>query len=587
MKTFDLISEKVHFKYQGYNNHPSSLGLCFSIIIFVLTVAFGVYSIRELWQKRKPMVNIVSKYSSDAGTYQLGIGNINHFFYFEENGNVKFDPKAYTIEAVKRDFNLVEKAKYFYSKCIWDLDGVDFHEFTNVKREIYEQSFCIRTFLNLTSGETIHLNKETVSTFPYPIVSYGTASSVDNAKKFAYLIDVKECRNTTASSDCYPPEKIKEIRNNQNIYYGFIDKKFDVMNYKNPIKNQYNQIEGKLSSTSYSANHLNINPSTIDSDDGFIMEERKIYRNVYLYQNEKIVNYYSNKDDSEIRIIAKVNYWLKNQETIYIRTYVKLQDTMAKIGGFFNFIYYSALLLNFFPNRYVTIVDLANLFFQNGLTLTNILSNKILEKSMSSSFTSKNDLKTIKSNNLNLNNLNNEITDNNQKSFKVIKRNNDNFCEDYSLASNNRINKVFNKQLSQKIEEKFNDQIKESNQQENQIEKLESNHKQAVSKILLQNYCNKINNKTQTFNNVSMEKNLLNINFSFLDMFFYPCNRNKLIYKLVEKTKTMILSEESIVKMVFDAKKKEILLFSYKETEMMNSMQIRFEELFSNLNTKV
>ncbi len=80
MRAVDLINGEIKLNYNGYRNHPSILGSILTLAVAALSLAFGVYAFREIWEKKKPISNIINKYTPDSGIYHLGIGGLNHFF---------------------------------------------------------------------------------------------------------------------------------------------------------------------------------------------------------------------------------------------------------------------------------------------------------------------------------------------------------------------------------------------------------------------------------------------------------------------------------------------------------------------------
>lgn len=378
MRAIDGINTQIKLNYNGYKNHPSIFGGVLSIIVGVLATAFGIYAFREIWEKKKPISNIINKYTPDSGIFHLGIGGLNHFFYImnKEGVVIDFDERAVTVEASMISREGVVNGNYSYGKCSWDFDGVDFHEMTaNIKKENFEKAVCLRSFYNKTSRETIILNNQTLNYFPFANITHGMESTVPIGEKNVYYINLKECTNITNNlslerPNCYPQEKIKEYYLGSFYVFGFIDKKFDITNHELPIQSQYNQVEGLMSDKSFTANHLNMNPSSVESNDGLVFDEIKKYKSIYLFQNEKISE---NKINNPI--LTQVNFWLKNQETIYSRNYTKVQDILAGIGGFFNFIYYSAIILNYFPGQYNILIDTASSLKQNNYVLDQKIVN--------------------------------------------------------------------------------------------------------------------------------------------------------------------------------------------------------------------
>ena len=511
---FDNINLDIKFNYNGYPRHVSTFGVILSMILYAISLAFGVYAIRELWEKKKPISNIIQKYTSDAGVYHLGIGGINHFFdLLTTDGQiVNYDPKAVVIESVMKDRNGLIKGSYKYDNCKWDLEGVDFHEMTDsVKKEDYEKSMCIRHFKNFTTGETIILDNETKSYFPYPNITHGMESTVSLSEKNVYFITVKECTGDT----CYPKETIKEFLKNKFYRFKFIDKKFDITNFKFPISNQLNQVEGLISDKTFTANHLNLNPSTVNSNNGFILDNIETSRSIYMIQNEKIVS-----DVVDDPIVTQVNFWLKNQETIYERNYLKAQDILASIGGFFNALYIIALIINFFPSKYNIYIDTTSLLSKLNFTTRNSINESGLDLKF-------NEIKFPKNSNLNHNILSDINEENYRQSNLNLKENKDSELHVIPI----RVNKVENILSLNRLEknEEKNNSIKE-------------------------------------------------VKFSLLDMFFFPCRKTKLSdkYNLIRLN---VMSENNIFRLYLNDQKLKKMIFNDVQLTQLKNLRIYEDEI--------
>lgn len=577
MKSLDAINGEIKINYNGYNNHPSIFGGVLSLAVAILSLAFGVYAFREIWEKNKPMSNIINKYTPDSGIYHLGIGGLNHFFNIMNNLGeiIEFDNRAITIEAVMKNREGVVNGIYTYGKCSWELDGIDFHEMTaNVKKENYEKAACIRSFRNDTNGETILLNEQTLSSFPFGNITHGMESTVPIGQKNVYYITLKECTNSSSNTGtdfeniCYSQEKITEYYLGSFYVFGFIDKRFDITNHNQPISNQYNQVEGLMSDKSFTANHLNLNPSTVESNDGLIMDEMKRYRSIYLFQNEKISESKLNNPT-----LTQVNFWLKNQETIYSRNYSKVQDILASIGGFFNFIYYAAIMINYFPGQYNILIDTVfSLTFNNYVLGQRQSYNNLSDNFACSGNHIKNDYKLSSKKILtNINSFKqNENSSNKNLVCSTFKAKVDNNGDNNNNNRNNNINNendviYSNPNFIANDNQYFNSH---SNDNKNlnilKIDKIDDPNLAKINKHVDTEY--------QRLDNL--------IKYSFWDMICFAFVKSKSpIFKKVEHMRQLIMSENNLFRIFFNEKKKKKMLLDTLELKQMNQIQIFDSEL--------
>ena len=65
-------------------------------------------------------------------------------------------------------------------------------------------------------------------------------------------------------------------------------------------------------------------------------------------------------DDATNKIYTIYCFWLGNRIDYYERTYKRLLDIISNIGGFYQFIVFSAVSLNRFYNSFVILFDIEN-----------------------------------------------------------------------------------------------------------------------------------------------------------------------------------------------------------------------------------
>lgn len=550
MRNLDLISTEIKINFDGFKSHASIFGFLLTIAVLGVTIAFGIYEARELWEKKKPISNVLNGYTPDSGIYHLGIGGLNHFYNImsREGKFVDYDERYVVVESQLVNRENVILGTYRYKKCIWELDGVDFHKFEkNVNKEKFEAGACLREFVNSTTKEVMVLSESNKHYFPYPNITHGMESTVPLSEKNVYFSTLRECNPLT--EQCFSADKIKEYYVDHFYVFAFIDKNFDITNHKEPIKSTYNQVEGLMSTNSFTANHLNLNPSSVVSDDGIIFEEIKRQRSIYLYQNEKIAEQRVNNPT-----LTQVNFWLKNQETVYSRSYAKIQDIFANIGGFFNFIYYSALIINFLPEKYRVILD----------TIILLDLNKFI---FSSEKRSKNQFETEKIN-INLydqeNRVNSENRDQIQNHHNILNINN--------IQSNNRENRS-----SQDLNNNINNN---SNINNNEISNNNLRERTTIyPNLSKKNLKLSPLNLKENINNEDTTNTTLYSSINFFDVLLNIFKKSHMpMIDRIDHLRQTIMSENVIFRSVLNASKKRKTLFGKDELKILNNTPIYNEE---------
>ena len=153
-----------------------------------------------------------------------------------------------------------------------------------------------------------------------------------------YGIMILKCQNFTTSNNnsCYSEEIIdNELKKNfQGYSLDFLEHNILLEDYKNPnininhkIKNLYNLGVG------YTTNHINLNPIILKTCDAYFFENEKLINSYKFHLNEKITTLFSEEENPNYNILAEFNFYMNNQEDIFIRSYKKIEDILGSITG--------------------------------------------------------------------------------------------------------------------------------------------------------------------------------------------------------------------------------------------------------------
>ena len=146
-----------------------------------------------------------------------------------------------------------------------------------------------------------------------------------------YGIMILKCQNFTTinNNSCYSEEIIdNELKKNFKGYsLDFLEHNILLEDYKNPnininhkIKNLYNLGVG------YTTNHINLNPIILKTRDAYFFENEKIIYSCKFHLNEKLTTLFSEEENPNYNILAEFNFYMNNQEDIFIRSYKKIED---------------------------------------------------------------------------------------------------------------------------------------------------------------------------------------------------------------------------------------------------------------------
>ena len=151
------------------------------------------------------------------------------------------------------------------------------------------------------------------------------------------------------------------------------------MDCKSPNTKYIYRVENTLDKNTYSINHINLNPSSIETNIGIFFDN--IYEELsYIFDRNDVFTEYNKNDD----VFMVFNLWLKNRKQYYKRIYKTLQEVISDIGGISEIVTIIAGFINSFYNNYITIVNFKNLLTPY-VYKNNINNNKFKNLSKSSS----------------------------------------------------------------------------------------------------------------------------------------------------------------------------------------------------------
>ena len=286
------------------------------------------------------------------------------------------------------------------------------------------------------------------------------------------------------------------------VHFNFINNYVNILNYKEPVKKYFYEVENSLEKEKFVINHINFNPSLIKTNNGLIFDNFQKQMS-YAYERDDV---FSN-DFSEDQAYMAYYLWLNNNVLYYERIYKKIQDVISSIGGISQAINFVASFFNYLYNNYI-------ILFNNKLLLSKLISS---EKNSHK-------IKDIKINHLKdkSRKYQNELEKN--TSINNLKRSSDR-GQVYNDKSNTNINS---------IKEKENFKSKCNTDTEN------ANNKHKIK----YNINNGLNEKIYNIENDNKKPK------SFWSFLFYKisCGKKHNSFQIYEDFRISIISEEHLVK---------------------------------------
>jgi hypothetical protein len=188
-------------------------------------------------------------------------------------------------------------------------------------------------------------------------------------------IELHECRNTTdnINNPCKPKEVIDEVLAGAFFAFSHTDITIDPTNFTNPNQNYNGDSYTTISNKYFKEMHHFVKQITIETDRGFLLTDTS--SKVFLkddYIKEMI-------DFRESTNFLSYTFKLSTLVETYGRSYKKIQNVAAEVGGIIELISVLSIILSYFYNKAKFNELIINELFFTEEKKTHHLSNKVFK----------------------------------------------------------------------------------------------------------------------------------------------------------------------------------------------------------------
>ena len=511
LKQIDFLSPEITLFYKGSLSHPSIISGILTIFTCISIILCSICYVKCILDRKTetPEISTYNRFTEDAGEFPINSSSFFHFIsilkdyhfpncegfdftYFNLIGLETF------VKDYENDNDLTKYNHWLYGLCNNESDTQGINHLIN--QNFFNKSACIKKYYSSSENQYYDIGHPN---FKWPKMAHGTFNP---NKEFYSLIMIKCDQNilNTVFGDKYQCiddgvfEKI--VKNGGAIHFNFIDQYVDILEYEEPIKKYFYNIENSLDLENYSVNHLNFNPAKIRTHNGFFFD--KIQENLtYVYErNDVYIKSRNNKN-----ILMAYSLWMNNRMNYYERVYKRIQDVLSDVGGVAQAITTIIIFINNFINKYIIILDTEALLTKAKISVQEICAkkNKIIIK---------NATKPLKKDHENLNSV---------KQDSNIDRNISLETKDNMLENNNK-----NVSKKQTIE--------------NSIYNNEKNYKFEDTNIVT----NKGNEKSDNNNKENKKEK---ITFWYFLLYKFTCGKKHHSMILFEKFREKVISVENLI----------------------------------------
>ncbi len=424
LKRIDIFGFNFPLRYQKKREYNTIFGITFSIIsIIIMSLITFLYFIEMI---HKTNFSVVTNYIYSEENFEIDISSfplmltLINFKYAKDIDDsyalFKLDLNVYT--PLKNNIGILILNKTTYPIELEMCSKSSFGNYINMfKNYEYSKNICIKPNQN--------------------IILEGRFG--DQVKGYVTLdIHLIKCVNSTENNNkCKSIDEINHYLLTSYVSLFYISQTIDHYNVSNPIINLLNSDTFSISLEHIKRFYYFYSKERYISDNGIIFNNKKEYD---LFQNHHI-NFDLIDHESSTDVLLDIIFSCHNLKTLYEREYLKIQDILGIIGGFFDIISNLFYFISYNLIKKSFLLQIGNSFISSNYKIlknNSELSNQNILKIKKYTITHKNETDIINSCklfNLNTNKIILNKLEINDEQLKILKQNENKKkkCSDYLL----------------------------------------------------------------------------------------------------------------------------------------------------------
>lgn len=378
IKNIDVFGKEYSFQESNSSLYSTYTGGVFTITLYISVVVLGIIFGKELVNRRIP----ITISSNEIVTSKESIIRIDEFPIFI----TILDRYGKVVEDIDRVVNL--KASHFLiddksniTSKVFSLENCEKTEFSKnlpfVYSEYLKRSINSYTFKNKTTSSFCLNTKSN-------LVFYNKYSAVDSS---FVNIDISIC--DPLKQECV--SNYKEISNNLFVFVRFLNTYIDHKNFSDPITYFDDIVTTQVGGLLSKRNYLRFSQNIINDDNGWLLEA---------FSNKTYISLSNIKHDitmSVNNIIHQITFESPNLVVKTSRSYMKIQELIAKIGGLYSGF---SIIISIIIKNYINFSYILSIFEKISMSYIAIRDNKENKSNILDRNKNKNDNDWNKSSNI-------------------------------------------------------------------------------------------------------------------------------------------------------------------------------------------
>ena len=340
-KRLDLFGIRPTVYFEGKRKSGTLFGFALTLQFLIFTTICFWYFGKDFYYSKNPIIRTREEFVSDPEKIVLDPEATPIILELNSPlGDIYFtDPRMITVNVSQLTI-----AKSFNE--------------TIITSEHYPMEICTRDHFKkldkISQQYFLQRNLQNFFCIPRDLKNLTMAGSFDQDFFQHFFFNISICQN---SNNCLPKSEIKNIMRQGFIGIYFLDLAVDVNDYEQPHNPQPKELFTNFDLKTLKEVDLFFRNQYIYTDDGAIFSSSRVQK-ISSFSTSTIITFNEENDN-----FLMINFKVKQERGITERVYSKLQDVLARIGGFLNFFYLISMIINhFYSNLFVVARIIENVF---------------------------------------------------------------------------------------------------------------------------------------------------------------------------------------------------------------------------------
>lgn len=327
----DFFKTPLFLRIDQNEKLSSNFGICLSLIIMIFLSVYFLNS--DIFYKQRPNTTDQGLFLVKHDIFNFNAQNFGLIGGVTDNNGIALeDPQIFSLELTQIVFNnsipaFLEQSKKKFHLCnIFDFE----YDQSILKKLSFDKLYC-----------------------PDNSSLYIEGSYSDEIHKF-FQISVVLCNNETMNNSCKSRDEIEKFFNDKFLMLYHKESSYNLMNYSNPIQNNYKMRYWTLNPNIKKLINIKIKMIDIITDDGLVFQENKISQSFMVDEIEYDIDL--NTKES----ILNVGFYSTDKKQYATRNYQKIQEVLANMGGMFSLFLSMGFIIIKMPNEIRIINRLMN-----------------------------------------------------------------------------------------------------------------------------------------------------------------------------------------------------------------------------------